>query len=206
MSSAPVVPAAPTDGAKTDRWRRLRSAAIDLFAERGFAEVSIDDIAGRAGVSRRTFFNHFDSKAAALFDPDPTEQAVLASRLAEHAGGGAWTGLTTALEEHLVAEHRVVAARRQILANEPELDRHHVVANAKFEVVLHQWLREQGLAPFPARVVAGIALACVRETFMSWDAAAGPEEFTSSLRDAFALAAAGTATGISVSGGASVGL
>ncbi len=35
-----------------------------LFREKGFEQTSVDDIAGRAGFSRATFFNHFGSKTA----------------------------------------------------------------------------------------------------------------------------------------------
>jgi len=37
-------------------------AAVDLFAEKGFDETTIDDIASAAGVSRRSFFRYFSSK------------------------------------------------------------------------------------------------------------------------------------------------
>jgi AcrR family transcriptional regulator len=49
----------------------LRVAAIDLSARRGFSNVTVEDIAGAAGVSVRTFFNYFESKEAALVGGDP---------------------------------------------------------------------------------------------------------------------------------------
>src|SRR5579872_4317015 len=37
-------------------------AAIDLFADKGFDETTVDDISRAAGVSRRSFFRYFSSK------------------------------------------------------------------------------------------------------------------------------------------------
>ncbi len=44
-------------------------AAIDLFAEKGFEETTIDDIVNAAGTSRRTFFRHFESKRDLMAQP-----------------------------------------------------------------------------------------------------------------------------------------
>jgi len=46
--------------------RRIRAAADTLFLEQGYRDVSMDDIAGAAGVARQTVFSAFGSKAGVL--------------------------------------------------------------------------------------------------------------------------------------------
>jgi AcrR family transcriptional regulator len=41
---------------------RIQEAAFALFAERGFDDVTVEDVAREAGVARATVFNHFSSK------------------------------------------------------------------------------------------------------------------------------------------------
>ena len=48
--------------------RRIRAAADTLFLEQGYRDVSMDDIARAAGVSRQTVFSAFGSKAGVLKD------------------------------------------------------------------------------------------------------------------------------------------
>lgn len=42
----------------------IADVAIDLFVARGFDEVSVDDVAAAAGISRRTLFRYYASKNA----------------------------------------------------------------------------------------------------------------------------------------------
>ena len=45
----------------------LAEAACELFLEQGFAQTTIAEISGRAGVSRSSFFNYFASKSDILW-------------------------------------------------------------------------------------------------------------------------------------------
>jgi TetR/AcrR family transcriptional regulator, regulator of mycofactocin system len=42
----------------------ITDVALDLFAGRGFDEVSVDDVAQAAGIARRTLFRYYSSKNA----------------------------------------------------------------------------------------------------------------------------------------------
>lgn len=44
--------------------QHITDVAIDLFAARGFGEVSVDDVAQAAGIGRRTVFRYYASKNA----------------------------------------------------------------------------------------------------------------------------------------------
>lgn len=49
----------------------IAASALELFGERGFEAVTVDQIVEHAGVSRRTFFRYFDSKEDALLADYP---------------------------------------------------------------------------------------------------------------------------------------
>src|SRR5215471_18916362 len=49
------------DPPKTGR-ERLIAAAIELFYRRGFGAVGIDQVIGAAGVTKTTFYKHFEGK------------------------------------------------------------------------------------------------------------------------------------------------
>lgn len=47
---------------------QIRTAALHLFNERGFADVTVADLCERASVAQSTFFRHFATKEDVVFD------------------------------------------------------------------------------------------------------------------------------------------
>lgn len=62
--------------------RALEAIALDLFSRQGFDETTIDQIAGTAGVSKRTYFRYFETKADVLWAAFDAEVANLRRLLA----------------------------------------------------------------------------------------------------------------------------
>jgi mycofactocin system transcriptional regulator len=62
--------------------RELRLIALRLFGERGFENTTIEQIAAEAGVSERTFFRYFSTKASVLWTEFDTEVGAIRAALA----------------------------------------------------------------------------------------------------------------------------
>ena len=166
----------------------LKQAAIALVLERGFANVTVEDICDTVDVSVRTFFNYFPSKEAALVGGDPGELAALAAELrALPAALEPLGALRAVLIERLQALGADLGlapgsaadwmARVAALRDQPEV----LAAYAKHlvhlehllaDVVLDRLGGDERLRAY-ARVVTAAALAAVRVATTSFDGAGG---------------------------------
>lgn len=61
-------PTPPRQARSLEKRRKLRSAARTVFAERGYAGASVEDITRRAGVAVGAFYLHYGSKRQLLVD------------------------------------------------------------------------------------------------------------------------------------------
>jgi AcrR family transcriptional regulator len=97
---------------RNERRDRVFTAAIELFADRGYDETSMDDIATRAGLARTTVFNHYPRKVLFLEDWAQRRRMLAARSFAERAPDaasvrdvlGAYLAALAALNEDSRAE------------------------------------------------------------------------------------------------------
>jgi len=105
--------------------RALEVIAMHLFTTQGYEQTTIDHIAADAGISRRTFFRYYDSKASVLwgaFDSEVDEIRTLLARTSSDLA------LMDAVREAVVAANHYRAedvselrARMTLIASVPEL-------------------------------------------------------------------------------------
>ncbi|MFT4111338.1 TetR/AcrR family transcriptional regulator [Silvibacterium sp.] len=67
--------------------QKISDTATLLFMDRGFDEVTVDQIAEAAGVSRMTVFNHFSRKEDMIFDLDDVGRHDVLAALENRAAG-----------------------------------------------------------------------------------------------------------------------
>lgn len=180
--------------------RQLAEAALNLFLAQGFDETTVDEVAERAGVSRRTFFRYFDSKEAAFFanqeerldafrvlleERTAAESALLSVRRACLSMAGVY------LQERelTLAQHRVVRASRQLKAYDQQLDEKW--EEALFDALLDD--KNDADARLRARVQAGAILGSVRAVLRAWFTDNGRGDLTQMGVRAFEILAAGMA-------------
>jgi AcrR family transcriptional regulator len=116
--------------------RRLIAAATEMFSERGL-DVSVGEIAQRAGVGRGTLFRNFCSKealTAAVVAERLRDSVDLArARLAEPDGAAALFGLLDDLFERLQSDRALFEALDDTWMAHPEIRAAHEAALAVLE-------------------------------------------------------------------------
>ena len=111
---------------RAETHRRLEEAAIGLALRDGLDKVTIDAISARADVSRRTFFNYFDSKDDAVLGvspPDVSAEAV-GEHLARYADSDtveSIIGLIIAVLGPSIDEPALHQSRLEVIRQHPEL-------------------------------------------------------------------------------------
>ncbi|SCX43695.1 transcriptional regulator, TetR family [Klenkia marina] len=178
---------------------RIEAAALELFTRRDFETVTADEVADAAGISRRTFFRHFATKADAvwgdfhghvqrlqeLLAATSDDQPVLASICAAYVEVNDYPG----------ADLPLLRERMRLILTEPALQAHSQVRYADVDrVVAEHVARRTGDRPgaLVPRLVALSTRAAATTAFETW--LAGDGSLADDLHAAFDQLAAGFPT------------
>jgi AcrR family transcriptional regulator len=165
----------------------LHEAALRMVAERGLDAVSIDDIADRADVSPRTFFNYFSSKDDAVLglDPDSSAEQVSAflARPAHETPVHALRAVAHAQAAEMATDTELWPLRLKVIDSTPALLARLAAVFGVGERALAGAIAERtgtrvGTDAYPT-LLAGVAGVAMRTALHRWFAS----DFTAALPD-----------------------
>lgn len=169
----------------------VADAALELFRTRGFEEVTVEDIAAAAGISRRTFFRYFESKQEVVLGEFDDELARLAGALRAAPPD---LPLMDVLRDAVVATNRfsvdeLAALRTRIglITTVPDLIAHASVRYEAWCATVAGWVAvrlQRDVDDLVVQTVARAALGAATAGFASW-AAGRSDDPTTAVDSAF---------------------
>ena len=147
MSDTSAVPSAAPRAA-------VVAAALELFAEQGFDQTSVEQIAQAAGVSRSTFFRQFGGKDDVVF----ADHELLLDQLRDFLAGehpDPWKAVCEAsvlVYGHFAADPELARRRYTVVRQVPALREREIVTVFRYERLFDEYLRASlpGLDPLDA--------------------------------------------------------
>lgn len=150
---------------------RLQQEAIRLFTERGFDNVTVEEVSHAAGVSHMTFFRHFPTKESVVLD-DPYDPLIGAAVEAQDRGLSpierVRLGVLDAWEEVDEPGDEMTRARIELAAAHPSLRARVWENNRATEQIIVAALTGTDVSQLDAQVAAGAVLGAVTAALFDW--------------------------------------
>jgi AcrR family transcriptional regulator len=160
---------------EADAVGRLQAAAVQLYREPGYDQVTVADIAAHAGLTRRTFFRYFPDKREVLFFGTGMVEALIADGvLAAPEGTPPLAAVAAALapisqrsdDDPAIADF--VRQRHFLIQSYPELRERELAKHASLAASTAAALRKRGVTDPTARLAAEAAIAAFTVGFELW--------------------------------------
>jgi mycofactocin system transcriptional regulator len=153
----------------------IEAAAFRLFAERGFEQTTLDAIADKVGVSRRTLFRYYASKNDIPWGQfDLTLEHFRALLQEQPEGLPIWEAVHRAVREfNRFADDAQPphVDRMRLILHTPALQSHSVLRYADWRRVIEQYVAERlDLPPSDSRpaLVGHVSLALAHAAYDAW--------------------------------------
>lgn len=169
------------------RWQpnaseRLALAALELFAERGYENTTVIDIAQRAGLTKSTFFRHFADKREVLFGDGTMTGIVAGAIAAAPATATPLEAVAHALDAagrqaFTLARREFVARRRAVIAANPELQEREALKGLALTASMSGALSLRGVPGLTSRVAAELGALAWKIAYERWSDTTNADEF-----------------------------
>jgi AcrR family transcriptional regulator len=178
---------------------RLAQAALDLFAERGYENTTVIDIAQRAGLGKTTFFRHFQDKREVLFGGGTMNGLLTEAIAAAPATATPLEAIAHALDaagrEVFTAERHEFTARRQaVISAHPELQEREALKNLGLIASMAAALERRGVPALTARVAAELGALASTIAYERWSRTTAGDDFGEIARRALGEVRASSAS------------
>ena len=152
---------------------RLQRAALELFLERGYEQVTVAEIAQRAGLTRRSFFNHFTDKREIFFAGAGAFQAHVVDHIAAAPRDGdpfqvAIAALASGGAEIATMAGDAARPVRAVIAASAELRERDLTKMAAVTRAIADTLTHRGTPPRAADLTARTAVTVFTVAFDDW--------------------------------------
>ena len=167
---------------------RLVRAALELYAVHGYEQTTVAEIAGRAGVTERTFFRYFADKREVLFEGAGDLQAFVVGAIASasaqvppiEAVGAAMEGAASLLQ----GRRDFARQRAAVIAANPGLQERELLKLAALGAAAAEALHHRGIPDPGASLAAETGVTVFKIAFEKWIGDAPSADFARCIREA----------------------
>ncbi|WP_258803674.1 TetR/AcrR family transcriptional regulator [Pseudarthrobacter sp. NS4] len=160
----------------------IAALALKMFAERGYEQTSMEDIARQAGVGRKSLYRHFANKADLVWGGmgpvvEASEHALESAPAASTSRREALDGLREAViaSVAVLPDLAVTRGRLRLIAEHPELmGRSYDFLGSRREQAA-SYLTQRGIPAETARYLCAALIGASFEAWLHWAASDDPD-------------------------------